>query len=647
MRKFFALFFIISVFFGPVGYSAHAEGKTRADLYPPDASAFPTISTLMDVFDSNGIFASGLKPEAVSIIEDGQPIAVDSLNEQAVPLQLVVAINQGPPLDARDTSGLSRFQRITQVLAGWAQTRPADPPDDISLVSQAGPVVSHAGAVDFNVSLGSFQPDFRTATPNLQSLTIAIDTVSQQAPRPGMKRAILFITPHMDDPNIATAIQPFIEQAVSKGIHVFVWFVDLDTYFITTSAAAFNTLAMETGGGMFGYSGLERLPDPESYFAPLKRVYALSYKSQIKTGGQHTLSVQITLPAGSLTSSEQTFDLNIQPPNPILVTPPLQITRRAPEDDPFNNKVLLPTEQTIEIITEFPDQHKRPLVRTTLYVDSQVVDENIKEPFDQFTWDLSEYKNSSEHEMIVEAVDSLGLSKTSMSIPVMVTVIQPPHGISAVFGRYRQPITYGAITIAGLALIFVLLSGRVRLPSLRAARAARRSFEDPVTQPVQVVEEITTPVVSEEKLKQRPMSKRRTSSKSKKAVEASKSKPVSAPASFIRLNADGQPATANPVSLIEKEVTIGTDPVQCNHVLDDASLSPLHARLRQTDDGGFLLLDNNSIAGTWVNYEPVPREGYRLVHGDVVHFGQLIFRFTLWTPTNGQQPKVMVLKPEE
>ncbi len=118
MRKFFALFFIISVFFGPVGYSAHAEGKTRADLYPPDASAFPTISTLMDVFDSNGIFASGLKPEAVSIIEDGQPIAVDSLNEQAVPLQLVVAINQGPPLDARDTSGLSRFQRITQVLAG-------------------------------------------------------------------------------------------------------------------------------------------------------------------------------------------------------------------------------------------------------------------------------------------------------------------------------------------------------------------------------------------------------------------------------------------------------------------------------------------------------------------------------------------------
>jgi hypothetical protein len=641
MRKFLALLFILSVLFGPVGFSARAQGLARADLYPPDSSAFPTVSSLLDVFDSNGIFASGLKPEAVSVLEDGQPIPVDALSERAVPLQLVVAVNQGPALDARDSTGISRFQRITQVLAGWAQTRPADLPDDISLVSQAGPVINHAGAADFIAGLNSFQPDFRSATPNLQSLTIAIDTVSQQVPRPGMKRAILFITPHMDDANIATAIQPFVEQAVSRDIWVFVWFVDLDIYFITTSAAAFNTLATETGGNMFGFSGLERLPDPEAYFAPLRRVYALSYTSHLTAGGKHAISVQVNLSSGVVISNEQAVDLDIQPPNPILVAPPLQITRRAPEDDPFNTETLVPVEQTVEIITEFPDRHKRPLVRTTLYVDGQVVDENTEEPFDKFTWDLTGYKISGEHQILVEAVDSLGLSKTSMSIPVTITVIQPPRGVAALFGRYRQPITYGAIAVAGLALVIVLLSGRVRLPSIRAAREAKRTYEDPLTQPIQTVQEIPAPVVSEEK------PKRKSKPRSKKTVTTSKSKPISAPASFIRLTSDGQPATANPIQLLEKEITIGTDPVQSSHVLDDPSLSPLHARLRQTDDGGYLLFDNNTIAGTWVNYELIPREGYHLSHGDVVHFGRLIYRFTLRTPPTASRPKILVQILEE
>jgi len=641
MRKFLAVLLGIGLILGPHSFSARAQGQATADLYTPDSSAFPAISVLLDVFDASGIFASGLKAEVVSVLEDGQPIPVDSLSERAVPLQLVVAINQGPALDARDSTGLSRFQRIAQVLAGWAQTRPADLPDDISLVSQAGPVMNHAGPTDFIASLGSFQPDFRSAVPNLQSLTIAMDIVSEQSPRPGMKRAILFITPHMDDPNIGAAIQPFVEQAVSGDVHVFVWFVDLETYFITTSAAAFNTLATESGGSLFGFSGLERLPDPEAYFAPLRRVYLLSYTSRLKTGGKHAISVQVSLSSGPVLSNEQPLDVDIQPPNPILVAPPLQITRRAPEDDPFNTQMLVPAEQTIEIITEFPDQHERPLVRTTLYVDGQIVDENTKEPFDTFTWDLTGYRISGEHHVLVEAVDSLGLSKTSMSIPVTVTVIQPPRGIAALFGRYRQPITYGAIAIAGLALVIVLLSGRVKLPSVRAARAAKKNLEDPVTQPIRPVEDIPVPAVPEEK------AKRNSKSKPRKTAAASRPKPASAPASFIRLTSDGQPATANPILLQEKEITIGTDPVQCSHVLDDPSLAPLHARLRQVDDGSYLLFDNNTIAGTWANYELVPREGYRLSHGDVVHFGQLIYRFTLRTPPAAPKPKILVQKPEE
>jgi predicted component of type VI protein secretion system len=79
-------------------------------------------------------------------------------------------------------------------------------------------------------------------------------------------------------------------------------------------------------------------------------------------------------------------------------------------------------------------------------------------------------------------------------------------------------------------------------------------------------------------------------------------------------------------------------------VLDDLSISPLHARIKQAEDGGFIIYDHASVAGTWVNYEPVPREGHRLAHGDRIHFGQLFYRFDLNRPPTASEPKVISKK---
>ena len=265
---------------------AHAQAPTRAevDLYPADASVFPTISTFMDVFDASGRFVSGLKPEQVTVSEDDQAVQVRDLNEMVVPLQIAVAINPGPAYGVRDKLGIPTFQNIAQVLSTWAATLPPDTPDDMSLVSLSGPLIAHASAKDWLVSLGGFKPDFKATTPNLQSLQIAIETVAVQAPRVGMKRAVFFITPHMDDPNIDTLVQPLIERAVQSKVRVFVWFTDGDPYTATASAGAFNTLAIQTAGAYFTASPAQPSPDLESYFAPLRRVYSLQYDSAVKTG---------------------------------------------------------------------------------------------------------------------------------------------------------------------------------------------------------------------------------------------------------------------------------------------------------------------------------------------------------------------------
>jgi hypothetical protein len=353
--------------------------------------------------------------------------------------------------------------------------------------------------------------------------------------------------------------------------------------------------------------------------------------------------VEVKSQVGDIKSAGQPFTVDIQPPNPMFVTPPLQIVRRPPENDPYNTKVLLPESQKLDIIIEFPDGHKRPLVRTTLYVDGQIVAENKAEPFDSFTWDLSGYTLSGEHKIIVEAVDDLNLSKTSMEIPVSITVIQPPHGLAAFFGRYRDNITLGAVAFAGLVLLLILFLGRFRMAFIRG-QASRQAQADPLTQ--EVMAAVEEPITGKDKKTAR--------GRGASAASNVKTQRTEAPASLRRLIQDplaapGQTfklAPFSPILLNEKEITFGTDPVQSAHVLDDPSLAPRHARITQTDDGNYLIADAGSIAGTWVNFEPVGKEGHLLQHGDVVHFGQLAFRFELKEPPTAVEPKIAKEKPE-
>jgi hypothetical protein len=114
-----------------------------------------------------------------------------------------------------------------------------------------------------------------------------------------------------------------------------------------------------------------------------------------------------------------------------------------------------------------------------------------------------------------------------------------------------------------------------------------------------------------------------------------------APAYLTRLGPNGEPVTGQPIPLTEKETTFGTDPVQSAHVLDHPSIASLHSQIKRTESGEFLLFDNDTVAGTWVNYEPVQKDGQIVKHGDVVHFGQLVYRFTLKNPSADVEPKII------
>jgi hypothetical protein len=634
MRRLFLRFLLtVSLLAGTRSF-VHAQTAAYAEIAAIDVQDFPQVSALLDVYDANGNFLAGLRPSDLTAYEDGEPRPVDSINVLAPPAQIVVAVNPGPPLAVRDGNGISRFEKVVTALEIWVNSQPADSRDDLSLVSLSGSLINHANVSDWFVSLNSFKPDFRNSTPNLQTLAIALDTVNAATPQPGMKRAVLFITPRMDDPNIDNTIAPLISRAVDSDVRVFVWFVDAEEYNLTASANAFKSLAQQTNGSFFTFSGRESFPDPNAYFAPLRNIYSLTYTSSLTTPGEHALGIYVESPQGTIPAPNKTFSINIEPPNPIFLSPPLEITRQPPADDPYNAQALIPSEQVIEIIVEFPDGHKRELTRTSLFVDGQMVAENTAEPFNQFVWDLSRYDQTGQHQILVEAEDALGLTKSSIGIPVTVTVVKPPRGMQAMVVRYRSELVLGAIALAGIALLVILLRGRGRRVSTIDRIETRKKMTDPLTQPVPA---LTEPSVSAKK-------KTKTQPRRMGWLGNKQSRVPEAPAYLIRLTNGGEPASTAPIPLLEKELTIGTDPVQSIQVLDDPSIAPLHARIKQNPEGHFVIHDQGSVAGTWVNLEPVTREGRRLAHGDRIHFGQMLYRFDLKQPPAESEPKVISKK---
>ena len=107
--------------------------------------------------------------------------------------------------------------------------------------------------------------------------------------------------------------------------------------------------------------------------------------------------------------------------------------------------------------------------------------------------------------------------------------------------------------------------------------------------------------------------------------------PEAAPeAVLLPLHLDGTAEIAIPLD--GADLMIGSDPALCRLLLDDPSVSGLHARLTRRAAGVYNLRDQHSVAGTWVDESPVDEAGRDLAHGDRIFFGRAAYRFRLAAP---------------
>jgi predicted component of type VI protein secretion system len=85
----------------------------------------------------------------------------------------------------------------------------------------------------------------------------------------------------------------------------------------------------------------------------------------------------------------------------------------------------------------------------------------------------------------------------------------------------------------------------------------------------------------------------------------------------------------DPIDLTGADLILGSDASLAAVVIDDPSVGGMHARIIRQADGGYLVRDQGSVAGTWVNFELVPEDGRLLRQGDRIQLGRVEFRFRL------------------
>lgn len=606
-----------------------AQSSGEAEISPPDTENYPIFKTNLKIYDFQGMFIHNLQNENIQLLENGIPVEITGLQEIRPGAQLVFALNPGPPFAIQDSQAVSRYDNIINSLADWGKSRIGTNIDDLSLITTGGASSNHMNnPSDWVTVLTSSQVDSRSVAPNLDTLFRAVSLASDSPVRSGMGKAVLFITAPLE----GLPDEPFdnvIAQAQQHGVRINVWMVTSPGTYSAKAAEQLSRLAQETQGNYFLYTGEEEFPDLENYFEPLRNLYTIEYRSKISRSGTHQLQAQVETKTEPVSTLPVNFEFEILPPAPSLIAPPIRITRAQQNENNWSDFLsktdiqLFPEEQLLSIAVDFPDGKPRSLVRSTLFVNGSIVDENREPPYDSFTWNLENVNSQGTYQIQVEIEDIFGIRGQSAVIPVEIIIELPePNLWVTIFSNLPTIIILTLLLSGSVVFLILILSGKIKPTTPGITSRFRRGTKKKKTS----------------QSKENHDKENTTEKDHKKQKEDGSTLEALAVLTPLKDMPDNQKFASIP--LYNDEISIGSDPKMVNIVLEDNSIECIHARIKRISDEEFWVTDEHTIAGTWVNYEQVTWDGKSLKQNDLIHFGRIGFLFILKNPPRNQKPVI-------
>jgi hypothetical protein len=573
----------------------------------PNVDIFPTVSLYLSLTDSEGEHIPDLSSRNFVVLEDGKPIHGATVEEQNIGVRQVFILNTTRNMRGRDSLGLTRFDYVRRSLLEW-WSRPGSSTigiDDLSLLTDKGTIVTHTSlAAELAASLTSFEPEYRDEPATFDVLLDAIDFVADPPPRLGMPTHIIFITPLILEPE-DFPLTDTIARAKDSGTRIFPILVGPEELLDYPELENLRLLANATGGEIILFSPERGLLSLAERILSQRNLYHLTYSSAANSSGIVQFQIQATDDGLDVISDPRTFSIEVSPPDVTFDLPPEKIVRES-EDPNATIEMLAPSTTLLKVLINFPDGHIRPIISSSLIVDDLIVSERHAPPFEEFNWDISEYLETESHVLQVVVEDSLGLQGSTEATTINVEVILPPSGLNTL-----EPLIGTILPILGVLASVIIVSIVV------FGYARQRA-----TSPTASASGIRTPGGGKQRITLRPQRD--------------------------QLHLEGQLVAETEgiehVPLVGSDIILGRDSSLSAVHLDDPSVSGLHARLTRLANGEYLIRDQGSSAGTWVNYEPISEDGHILEHGDLIQLGRIMYRFTLTNVPSAKEIRVSVIK---
>jgi len=601
--------------------NALAASAAKARVAAVNMDNFPNAEVWLTAWDASGRFLGGIKPQDVTVQEDGAPRPVVSFSEAKPGVQAVIAIQPGHALHIHDQQGVSRYQYIYNQITSWLDSHPKGT-YDLTLYTTDGVTLSHTADLNkFRTALDQYKPGAKTDKVGIQALTEGLKLVTAPPPNPAMGRALLWITP-LPAYNTVKDLNSYLQQAHQFNIHIYIWLVAPAEAAKTPEVQDLSKFAEATGGKLTLFSGVEVLPTLDQLWSDVDHAYRLVYQSAAIKGKEHSLIVTLHTSDGKTVRTPTfTFNFSLQPPVVTLSGLPERIVRKAPAAGTEQPSRFPPTVD-VHFSVEFPDKHPRKLKRAVLLVDGKPAAQCSAFPCERMSWNIGVYERTAPHEVAVKVEDEYGIAAMSAPKTVQIVVERADNGLHAQVASHRSALVVGTVALSGLVLLAVLLASVVA-----ARRRKKAAFAEGLEMGA---------VQSKGRGWRLPGLPRR-----RRGLVGAAKEELSL-AYLVPLNPEECESLPKIIPITATESTIGSDPAQATIVVKHPSVSPTHARLWQSGEGAFYIADRRSEAGTWVNYAPVSAEGTLLQPGDLVHIGKVGFRFRL-QPEEGTEIVVKAL----
>lgn len=648
MQRLWLYLLLLLLMFGWAGTTQAQEGA-QIRITQVDSSAFPEMRVNFIAAAGDGTPLTDFSDLQLS--ENGTVISEFQQDQVAVGVELALVVDANASINQRDTGVTqTRREQVRDAIVTFAQQN-MNPSqlDRVHLVvpndSSTAPefLTDTAGAIFANEVINKinfYVPSNPRATPLNDMLAAAIERLS--ASEGTRHRAIVLFTDggllnsQLDFPALVTAAQ---------ANHITFYAFILGARADANEIANVNQLILPTGGS---YLHMPLPADAAPLFgsvAAFGQQNQLVYRSQLTSSGQHT----ITITAAGQSGTSQ-VNVTIEPPTvQVLLDNRQPIVRVAPEPDTPLAEIE-PLSQLVVAQVNWPDNHPRGIAAATLLINGveQVTIDSLDLDSSnrlQFTWDISQL-DAGQYSLVIQVTDELNLSGQSSPLDFTVTIERPaavdtvseapaaeaPASTVAATASETSTATNSGIGsvvseqagLIGIVLGILAIGFALFLVVIAFIFMRRRSAAPaPVAAPAMVATSSLPP----------------NNADATQILMPAFAIPQGPQATLEALEYAAEHSA--PIALVGNDITIGRDPAHAKVIFQDKSVSRLHARIRM-DRGNYILVDEGSASGTYVNFERVGFTPQNLRDSDEIHIGRVRLRFKVAAPQGAMDDRTQI-----